>query len=334
MTHSLDSLLDPTEFDKHERYAPPNPADNHFKEKPEKREPDYYCLGRGRWDENSEFSGEWKYCYARAGAGTSHLGYGRCKRHGGATQAAENRYAALLNDSIGEKLAKFLLDPNPLDMRAELAAARAIFEDFIQRHEAITEAVLAWHASYDPKRRGLHDTPLYNIEAIAAVVNDIRALPPTAKIEDLQAVLEKGVTLAQEEWVRKRLVTDKEYRTDFKVEKPMKMLDISHAARLLKIVNDMVSAIIKHEREAFLSVFAVKMLIEAYGEQTRKVLGRHLRRMGVTELDVIEEVITDIGRAWERTPALETSIPRIVAERERQDEFLGARPSAKAKVRK
>jgi hypothetical protein len=37
-------------------------------------------------------------------------------------------------------------DPDPLNLLPELAAARALFEDFLSRYTAIRDALLAWHA--------------------------------------------------------------------------------------------------------------------------------------------------------------------------------------------
>lgn len=323
----IPELLDARDFDSQERYDPPNPADNCFDEKPPMLEPDYYCRARGRWDDKHgpEFEGKWKYCYARAGAGTNHLGQGRCKHHGGAAPNVENRYAAMNNDTIAQKLAKFLLDPNPLDLRAELAAARALFEDMVERYDDYVAALIAWHASFDPKRRGLHDAPLYHIAAIQhafAYLMEQGVEHPA--LDEIHAALEHGMEVARREWVEERQQSGKPYATDLKVEKPVKVLDISHAASLLKIVQNLATAIIKHEQEAFLSVFAVQALIEAYGEQTRKVLARHLRRLGVNDAEALDAILTDISRAWKSTPALEHSVPRLAAERRQQDEYLGS----------
>lgn len=331
----MDSLLDPPEFHAHERYDPPNPADNVFDERPPARESDYYCLGVGKHDNLGEYPGKWKYCYARAGAGTSHLGIGRCRHHGGGNQRIENRYALLLNDSIGEKIAHFLNDPNPLDMQAELAAARALFQDYIQRHEQITSALLAWHASFDKRRRGLHDSPLYNIQAIMAALPDLRELPEDAAVDEVQELLESGVERARAQRMREAQIVGKDLADDLRVEKPMQILDVIHGARLLKIVNELVSSIIKHEREAYLSVFAVHALILAYAEETRKAVERYLNKQGVNDDgEGVKKVLGDIERAWRSVPALENSVPRLMAERVERERYLrGPGPKKAKKVR-
>lgn len=318
----LIDLLELPELDSNVRYDPPNPADNVYDTEPPKRDPDYYCLGRGRWNRNHpEHAGKWKYCYARAGSGTNHVGYGRCKYHGGAASHVENRYAAMANDTVSEKIVKFLQDPNPLDLRADLAAARAIFEHTIERHEETTNALLAWHASFTKERRGLHDAPLYHFKAIQHAFHRLGGNPKPTD-EELHEALEWGVEQARGEWVMDKLARQQPFAVDLVVEKPRKVVDISHAAGILKTITTLVTAILKHEREAFLSVFAFETLVENYGLMARKVLSRHFRRLGVNDGETVEAILKDIGKEWDRVPVLETSIPRLAAERRQQDEYL------------
>lgn len=320
----ISSIIDPAPFDEHEFYEPPNPVDNAFDEKPDKVEPDYYCLAVGKWREG-EFSGKYKRCYARAGSGTNHLGHGRCKHHGGNTARVQHRYAEMLNDTISEKLAKFLLDPNPLDLRAELAAARAIFEHTLETHEETQTALLAWHASFDKSRRGLHDKPLYHIDAIKhafAILAEKKVAKPS--LDQLQAALELG--LEQARFDRRAGMTGAGLpcSEDLKVDRPTKMVDISHSVRVLKVVSELVKAIMTHERDAFLSVFAVNALIDSFTKQTRKVLTRHFRRLGVNDGETIQTILSDVSKEWQRAPVIETSVPRLAAERRQQDDYLGS----------
>mgnify|MGYP001092158806 CR=1 FL=1 len=310
------SLLN--DLDAHERYNPPSPEDNVFDQKPPKRESDYYCLARRKWKPPSPFAGKWGYCYKRAGAGTNHKGYGRCHLHGGATPHAEMRYAAMTNPSIAEKIAKHLSDPNPLNLRPELAAARALFEHFLEEYEANVAAIRAWHASFDKKRRGLHDHPLYNILAVKEAIKALGERAPDADMDELHAALEMGVERVREE----RMKQGKgELVDDLKVEKPVKVKDISYGVTILKVVSDLTDAIIKHEREAFLSVFAVETLIQTYAKETRKQLVRHLKRMGVTDDEAVERILADVSKAWERAPVVETSVPRLAAEQRQRDKW-------------
>lgn len=310
------------ELDSHEYYKPPNPDDNAFDGQPPMRDSDYYCLARRKW-KNGPHEGKWGYCYLRAGHGTLHTGYGRCKHHGGGGEAQGMRYAALTNPTIAEKIAQYYDDPDPLDLRPELAAGRALFAHFVEEYQEITEALLAWHASFDKKRRNLHDKPLYHIDAVMHALIELDGKPPK-DLEQLQQALEVGLEKAYALRRADYIDRGKEFAEDLMVEKPVKVKDIAYAATLLKVINQLVDAIIKHEKEAHLSVFAYDTLMEAYGKTTRKHVVRYLKRMGVTDDEGIEKLLRGIVAEWERTPAIESSVPRLAAEQRERDEYLRA----------
>lgn len=103
-------------------------------------EPNWYCRG---WNPSRN-----KYCKSRAGANTDHLGVGRCKRHGGATPIQSGRYSKIKRAELAGLIKELEDDPDPLDMFPELATARALFINWVNRYEEFTEALLAWHASF------------------------------------------------------------------------------------------------------------------------------------------------------------------------------------------
>jgi hypothetical protein len=95
-----------------------------------KLEPNYYCRA---WNEKRQ-----KYCRARAGAKTDHPGVGRCRQHDGGGDAKlkhgrKRRYASVKSSRLRQLIAEHADDPNPLDLLPELAAARALFEEFLER---------------------------------------------------------------------------------------------------------------------------------------------------------------------------------------------------------
>lgn len=93
------------------------------------------------------------YCTQVAGRGTDHPGQGRCKLHGGANPMKHGRYSTLKTEALRDLIAQFEADPEPLSMFPELAACRALFQDYIDRYQAYTAALIAWHDSYlDPNR--------------------------------------------------------------------------------------------------------------------------------------------------------------------------------------
>lgn len=311
------------DLDGHERYDIPNPEDNAFDEKPPKRESDYYCLARRKWKPPSPHAGKWGYCYARAGQGTDHLGYGRCKLHGGATDNEAMRYAALGNPAIAELVAKYLEDPDPLNLREELAAGRALFKHFVDEWGAISDALLAWHASFDKKRRGLHDKPLYNIEVIEQAVKMLGGESPKS-IAHLQDVLEEAIVKVRERRRLAYLERGEEFAEDLRIEKPVKVKDISYGVTILKVIQGLVDTIIKHEKEAHLSVFAFEQLLAKYGEITKRRVTRFLKRMGVTDDQAIDRLLIEIAQEWERTPIVsESRVPRLAAKQQQREEWLG-----------
>lgn len=103
-------------------------------------EPNWYCRG---WNQNRS-----KYCKARAGANTDHLGVGRCFRHGGATPIRNGRYSKIKRQELRHLIEELENDPDPLDMFPELATARALFMDWVNRYDVFIEALLAWHGSF------------------------------------------------------------------------------------------------------------------------------------------------------------------------------------------
>ena len=315
------SLIDSPEIDEHERYEPPLRDENAFDEKPRKLDSDYYCLGRGIWRQGPN-TGKHKYCYRRAGAGTNHLGYGRCSIHGGKAPAVENRYNELLNPTIHEKTAKFLQDPDPLNLRAELAAARALFEDFLERYEDFQEALIAWYATFQNDRRGLHDHPMYHARAIYWAIDKANREGSIDKLDMnlLHEYLERGLEEARTEWSLDVKEGQPAKPLNLYLEKPQKILDISSAYKILKLITDIVDKILKHESEAFLSVFAWQALMERYGEVVSKQLDALRRRLGLREENAkeLEKVKSDIAVAWEKLPVLESSLPRLNAESERR----------------
>ena len=84
-------------------------------------------------------SGDWAgegYCKATAGRGTSHVGEGRCKHHGGNNKGGNlkhGRYSAKNASRLQEKVEAFRDDPEPGSLWEELALQRAVLQDFNQR---------------------------------------------------------------------------------------------------------------------------------------------------------------------------------------------------------
>lgn len=84
------------------------------------------------------------------------------------TPVKHGRYSSIERTRIKDLIEMHLNDPDPLDTFPELASARALFQDFIERYELNSAALIAWHhsRSVNPQDQ----------EALFAVVNEIEEL--------------------------------------------------------------------------------------------------------------------------------------------------------------
>ncbi|MFW8627673.1 hypothetical protein [Deinococcus sp. ME38] len=89
-----------------------------------------------------------QYCKNAAGKGTDHVGQGRCRLHGGATPIKHGRYSRIQRPRLQTLMAELAKDADPLDVTQELLILRALVTDYIERYDALTDAVIAWHASH------------------------------------------------------------------------------------------------------------------------------------------------------------------------------------------
>lgn len=296
----------------HPYYPKPEKADNLFLLRPDKKDSDYYCQGLIKLA-RGEHAGKWTYCMRRAGDGTNHIGYGRCKHHGGALPVVENRYASLLNPTYNEVLQSFYNDPDPLNLRSELAIARTILTDVMNKHEEWNEALMAWWASFDPNRRGLHDMPLYHAQAMKLAV-DRGYVTEGMTSGAFQEGLERGLADYQAEWLdaneggAELLV--------LRVDRPKKAyVDVGTALKALTEIRNIAKLISELESKAYLSIFSFEQLLERYAETIFEVIQRRLTRNG-TDAGVAIEIFNDIAERWEAIPLTDSksSVPRLEAQ--------------------
>lgn len=120
-------------------------------------------------------------CAKPAGWGTDHVGVGPCKLHGGATPVKHGRYSAIKRQSLGTLIAQYEADPEPLNLLPELATARALFRDYLDRNEG--------KGDVDTSGATAH------LEAIARIVKrieDIRAQDAISRPELIRVMAEMG----------------------------------------------------------------------------------------------------------------------------------------------
>jgi hypothetical protein len=67
-------------------------------------------------------------CKRPSGAGTDHVGIGRCKLHGGASIVKHGRYSKTFRGEFGESVKEHMTDPSPLDLTLELSILRAYID--------------------------------------------------------------------------------------------------------------------------------------------------------------------------------------------------------------
>jgi molecular chaperone DnaK (HSP70) len=64
---------------------------------------------------------------------------------GGGRPAIHGRYSKVKREQLRSLIEEHEADPDPLNIFPELAAARALFQDFIERYDEFIEALVAWH---------------------------------------------------------------------------------------------------------------------------------------------------------------------------------------------
>ena len=112
-----------------------------------------YCNARKKgtqtpkMDPGENWAGE-GYCKKSAGSGTDHHNQGRCKNHGGCSVIKSGMYSKIQREDLRELVEHFENAEDPLDLSSEVALARAFLLKFINRYEAICEALLDWHTEY------------------------------------------------------------------------------------------------------------------------------------------------------------------------------------------
>lgn len=176
-------------------------------------------------------------CTRGAGERTVHPGQGKCWMHGG-TKAGDprlkhGRYSSIDRPRIRELIEAHERDPDPLNLLPEIAALRALFQDFIERYEVNTEALLAWHASWQITRRPLPEEQLMAFEAVIAEWENSLA----EQGEDATEKQKGDVELARS--------FVKILRGEDAAQRPRTVMDLSDAAGILGEIGKMVERVEK-----------------------------------------------------------------------------------------
>lgn len=176
-------------------------------------------------------------CAHPAGWGTDHPGQGRCKLHGGATPVRHGRYSTIRREAIRELIEQHAADPDPLNLLPELAAARALFQDYVERYDEWREAILAWHESYRAVERPLDERRLMAMET---VVDELEALVGPADLDE-EDQEEQGTAIRKAMRDARTLIDD--LRRPGDESKPRRILDLADAVGHAEAISRMVKRI-------------------------------------------------------------------------------------------
>lgn len=141
--------------------------------------------GNGAKAEPGPWTGE-GYCKRRAGWGTDHVGQGRCRQHGGATPIRHGRYSAIRREPLRQLIEQHMEDPEPLNMLPELATARSLFEEYVNRYEELVDALVAWNAGeYAEKGPSARPQRIPELASVTSLVSEITKI--VKRIEDVRS---------------------------------------------------------------------------------------------------------------------------------------------------
>jgi hypothetical protein len=115
-------------------------------------------------------------------------GYNVCRMHGAGGKSKPNlgairhgRYSRLKTEQLRSLIAEFENDPDPLNLMAELAAARALFQDFTDRYVESRDSLILWSQS----RETAKPTQILDIGTAYKMVSEITRI--VERIEKVRA---------------------------------------------------------------------------------------------------------------------------------------------------
>lgn len=159
----------------------------------------------GNCDGNRRGSHRGTPCKRPAGAGTKHLGVGRCRTHGGNARVKHGWYSAITHARIAgvlDDLSK--IEMNVMDLIPEANLLRAMTIDFVNQYDAFVEAILAWYADPEANSRPRKIMDISDaahlIESISRVVHRMHQIQNEGSIslETFKRVTEHmGIIVAQ-----------------------------------------------------------------------------------------------------------------------------------------
>ncbi|WP_158680068.1 hypothetical protein [Deinococcus sp. NW-56] len=205
-----------------------------------------------------------RHCRQPAGAGTDHLGEGRCKLHGGLTPIRHGRYSSLTTrPRLRELLDRLEGDPDPLNLLPELQLLRALVLDFIERYDEMSQALIAWHLSFDKEFQSdwadwLEDERFRLLDGGA---------PDDGGAEDMPDPM------------------------SYLPKRPLQIVDIAAASSIAAQIGQMVDRINKLREDKTFSMTTIGRLYEAMGADLEQSAREVITDDGIREtlLDTVEQ---------------------------------------------
>lgn len=156
---------------------------------------------------NARRLGGTAYCKNSAGAGTDHLGVGRCQKHErGRKRKLVHGWASKLTHTRVKEILDELstVEMNVMDLIPEANLLRALTVDYINRYDEFVDALMAWYEDPDNKMRprrvmDIHDAAQL-VESISRVVQRMHQIQSEGAIslETFRRVTElMGVIVAR-----------------------------------------------------------------------------------------------------------------------------------------
>lgn len=203
-------------------------------------------------------------CGRPCGWGTDHPGTGPCKLHGGASLVTHGRYATMRDETMRELIASFENDPDALNVFPELAAARALFVNFIDRYQAHTAALIAWHESY---------------QETVLPIGEERALAFSAVLDEYEITLREGGGAEPTETQLARLADARSYVKELAADrlivataKPRQVLDVADAYKLVAEITKIAERIWKRGEANAVSRKELQRITDAMGATVKRLV--------------------------------------------------------------
>ena len=200
-------------------------------------------------------------CKLAAGFGTSHPGFGRCRYHGGGSIGGKReaaglaaRYAVAVEDLIDDPDLHTLIGRvkqrgDVTDLTEDLALARALVIHYVNRAEALEQALLRWSSSWHP-----------DWQQATSIL-----------IEELQ------VAHGDEDWERYASLLAQVPDPLRFMDRPRKITDMVMAVQRLKDVANIAQAIYQQQEAGSIPARDVEVLMVEIASAVERSVRKHVR---------------------------------------------------------